>query len=272
MNFIADVVADMLSKPPTQTEHLEIFREAASDIRFEEVNLFTLNHDRLLENFLRYRDIGVVDGFEKENALGIRTWNPALFDCWRTHTTGPAVRLFKLHGSIDWRRFRPWESHGHQTTSNPWREEYVGIRANPALANANDEQGRAHKELDRALFLAGTFNKMLTYLNHVFLELHYRFHRTLAETTQLVVCGYGFGDKGINNRITDWMCLPTGRGKRRIILIEPRPLEDVRQSSRGAIAGKLESWKEDGRLVHFQSPIGGPNVTWKAISTTLLGG
>lgn len=109
VNFIADVVADMLSKPASQPHHLDLFRKAASDSRFKEVNLFTLNHDRLLERYLRDNGVAVVDGFDQENNLGIRKWNPALFDCWRTQTTIPAVSLFKFHGSLDWRRFRPRE-------------------------------------------------------------------------------------------------------------------------------------------------------------------
>lgn len=271
VDYIADVVAEMLSKPPSQSEHLDIFSKAASDRRLEEVNLFTLNHDRLLENFLRAKGVDVVDGFDKENKLGVRNWNPALFDCSSTHTTTPAMRLFKLHGSIDWRRFRPREAQGGEHSANPWREEYVGIRSNSALVNAKDEQGRAHEELDRALFLAGTFNKLPDYLNHVFLELHYRFHRTLAQTTRLVICGYGFGDKGINHRIADWMCLSTRQGERKMILIEPRTLDEVRRSSRGAIGGKLMMWKDERRFVHLQFRIGSPDLTWERLSRELLG-
>lgn len=270
VDFIADVVAEMLAQQTSCLNYLDIFQEAVSDPRFEEVNLFSLNHDRVLENSLTSKGVAVVDGFDKQNSLGVRKWNPALFDCWRAHATTPAVRLFKLHGSIDWRRFRPRETQSGETASNPWSEEYVGIRSNPELAGNKDEQGRAHEELDRALFLAGTFNKMLAYLNHVFLELHCRLHRTLAETTRLVVCGYGFGDKGINNRIVDWICLPTGQGKRKMVLIEPRSIEDVRRSSRGAIAGKLVTWKDEGSFVHLQFPIGDSGVTWEKVSHELL--
>lgn len=270
VNYIADVVAEMLARQPSQLEHLAILRDAASDQRFEEVDLFSLNHDRLLEDFLRSKGVDVVDGFDRENNFGIRKWNPALFDCQRAHATTPTVRLFKLHGSIDWRRFRPREAQGCEHTSNPWREEYAGIRSNPSLANARDTQGRSHEELDRALFLAGTFNKIFGYMNDVFLELHYRFYRALAETTRLVVCGYGFGDKGINNRIVEWLCLSAGQGRRKMLLIEPRSLEKVRISSRGAIAGKLMTWKGEGSFVHLQFPIESPEVAWRQVSTELL--
>jgi len=268
-NFIADVVTDMLCKPASQTDHLSLFREAASDSRFQELNVFTLNHDCLLERYLRDNGVAVVDGFDTENSLGIRNWNPFLFDCLSTHTKDPVVRLFKLHGSINWRRFRPREAQNEEPSGNPWCEEYVGIRSNPGLASVKDAQGRIHEELDRALFLAGTFNKMFSYLNHVFLELLYRFHRALGEATRLVVSGYGFGDKGINNRITDWMCSECPSGERTMILIEPRSLDDLQQTARGAIAGKLLSWQEAGSLIHLQCGVGTSDADWNVVSNEL---
>ena len=269
VDFIADVVTDMLSKCASQTNHLDIFREAASDNQFEGMNLFTLNHDCLLEFYLKDCGVDIVDGFDHENNLGIRKWNPALFDSWRVEKTKSMVRLFKLHGSINWQRFRPCEAHNGENAEDPWREEYFGIRSNSSLASVPDLQGRRHKNLDRALFLTGTFNKMFSYLNPVFLELHYRFHRALGETTQLVIAGYGFGDKGINNRITDWMCSAGPNGARRMILIEPRSLNDVQQTARGAIAGKLRSWRDGGSLVHLECGIGCADANWEAISNEL---
>jgi hypothetical protein len=269
-NYIADVVADMLAASPALLEHLRPFREALADARFDEVNLFTLNHDCLLERFLRSEGVDVVDGFDKENSLGIRHWKPVLLDCSGPHATRPAVRLFKLHGSIDWRRFRPKEPQISDGPANPWREEYVGIRSNPRLVHTKDELGRVHEEFDRARFLAGTFNKMLHYLNQVFLELHYRFHRTLAEAPRLVVCGYGFGDKGINNRIVDWMCESPGATGRRLVLIDPLSSEQIQHTARGAIAGKLPTWKAEGRVTHLELPLGSPKITWGRIADTLL--
>lgn len=111
---------------------------------------------------------------------------------------------------------------------------------------------------------------MFGYLNHVFLELHYRFHSTLIEASGLVISGYSFGDKGINSRLTDYMCLPVNRGEKKVVLIDPRPLEEVEQSARGAIAGKLMAWRDDGRLVHLRAGIESEDVTWARVSDELL--
>lgn len=266
VNYIADVTAEMLAKSPSQLKHLGLFREAVMDQRVGRVSLFTLNHDCLLETYLRREHLQVIDGFDKENNLGIRVWNPDCFDEFPTDMTCPAVRLFKLHGSIDWRRFRPRAANGE----NPWSEEYLGIRSNSSLEQVKDKRGRMHEELDRSLFLAGTFNKMMEYLNHIFLELHYRFHRALADASHLVVCGYGFNDKGINNRITDWMCLSNDLVKRKMILIDPKSPEQFQETARGAVAAKVPFWKEFGRLIHLQFPLGDNELTWERVSAELL--
>ena len=126
-----------------------------------------------------------------------------------------------------------------------------------------------HEALDRPLFLAGTFNKISGYLNHVFLELHYRFHRTLAESSRLVVCGYGFGDKGINNRIADWMCPSSESTKRKMIVIDPKSLAKVQETARGAIGGKIHSWMQEGRFIHLPYGLDDAEVNWNRISANL---
>ncbi len=265
LEYITEVIIRMLGKNPEQLEHLRLFRDAAVDHKFGEFSLFTLNHDCLLEKFFFSENLDVIDGFNKENDLGIRIWNPENFDDTPVHSSKPTVRLFKLHGSIDWRRFRPLKTN----RKNPWSEEYVGIRSNVLLIDTKDEKGRKHEEFDRSLFLMGSFNKMQGYLNHVFLELHYRFHRTLATASRLVVCGYGFGDKGINNRITDWMCLSPKSVSRKIILIDPKSFGQVCETARGAIGAKLHFWKEEGRFIHFPYCLGDDEVNWGIVRDKL---
>ena len=53
----------------------------------------------------------------------------------------------------------------------------------------------------RLLLLMGTFNKMLLYTASLWGELHCHFHHSLSRDSALVVCGYGFRDKGINTKI-----------------------------------------------------------------------
>jgi hypothetical protein len=273
MNYISDVVEDMLNKPVQEHRwnYLKFFKEAVEDKRFDLVGLFTLNHDTLLETYLRKNEVQVIDGFDDENGLGIRRWKPALFDCWRNHADKLTVRLFKLHGSINWRRFRPNEMHSDAQLRNGWLEEYAGIRSDPdKLDKEKDERDRKHEVIGRPLFLAGTFNKMLGYLNHLFLELHYNFHRALQESERLFVCGYGFGDKGINSRIIEWICQFPATTVRRIVIVDPLPFKVFQENSRGAISRKLSSWEGNGQLNYLRCKFGNLNMTWGKVAGELL--
>lgn len=287
-NYIRDVVGVMLSKPPTRTDYLKLFLDIANDNRVSELDLFTLNHDKLLEEYLASK-IDIIDGFEKENALGIRRWNPTLFNvlplressalcffkhggwrlwhprrCRRNHIAN--VRLFKLHGSINWLSFRPEQPRQGEDDSNAWVEEYVGVRSNPSLSDARDSRGRRHEALRRPLISIGTFNKMIDYTDRVFFEMHYHLIRALDDVERLIVCGYGFGDKGVNKRITEWMCSSLTR---KILVIDLKNPQSLEESARRAIALKIHGWKQQGRWVHWSTGLDNPEITWDRIAGEL---
>jgi hypothetical protein len=276
VDFIRDVVGIMLAQNNTITarmEHLKMFLDAARDVGDSGLDVFTLNHDLLLERYFP-DEIDVVDGFEREDiGLGIRRWKPLLFERVAGKRAKPLIRLFKLHGSIGWRRIQPHTPREQGTEADQERsrqDEYVGIRSNPDLKGETDRSGRVHEEVGRSLLLAGTFNKMLDYTRHIFLELHYRFHRALADSADLVVCGYGFGDKGINGRIAEWMCVSPESAKRRLIVIDKRSFKETRMAARPAIAGEICSWKQRKVLVYRQCDFATEAVSWDEIKSNLI--
>ena len=57
----------------------------------------------------------------------------------------------------------------------------------------------------RPELLVGTFNKMHPYTASVFADLHCHFHKCLRQVNSLICCGYGFGDKGINTKLAEWI-------------------------------------------------------------------
>jgi hypothetical protein len=265
-NYIRDVIAVMLAKQSERTDHLKLFLDAARDNIVSELNLFTLNHDKLLEEYFQNK-IGVTDGFKKENELGIRRWSPTLFDETVPSSRITTVRLFKLHGSINWYRFRPESSRHDVQDLNPWIEEYVGIRSNPSLSGVKDLLRRRHETIGRSLILVGTFNKMIDYTDRVFLEMHYRFIRVLDETERLIVCGYGFGDKGVNKRITEWMCSSLSR---KMLIIDPKGPGQLNQSARPSVALKIKEWKRQRRWIHWSIGLNSAGISWDRIAKEFL--
>ena len=79
----------------------------------------------------------------------------------------------------------------------------------------------------------------------MFLDLHYRFRATLGEADQLVICGYGFRDKRINEEIFDWIY---GRRGRRLVIIHPS-IDELVSDARGVIRNHWQKLTDDNRIL-----------------------
>jgi hypothetical protein len=231
-NYIADVLAADLSRPVDSTASFDFIRDACACTNLASINIFTLNHDIILEHVLRTNAVTFVDGFG-EPVHGVRYWNPNLFE-----ESLAKVNLFKLHGSLNWYRLRPDKGH--------WHDEEVGIPLDGDYyhATARDGKQRMWPPDGRPLLLIGTFNKMFEYTGDLFLDLFGAFRRRLRECNQLVICGYGFGDKGINSQIVNWFYECRGRS---ICVVHPDPAS-LAACARGAIRNKWAAWLAEGAL------------------------
>ncbi|MBI4523009.1 MAG: SIR2 family protein [Deltaproteobacteria bacterium] len=220
-------MARELRKPATTLNHLSFIYDAYVNPQYDIIDVFTLNHDCLIEKYLRSRGVIPVDGFGEPDPK-VRYWNPGVFQ-----NKESKINLFKLHGSVDWYRLRPW-GYG-------WEQEAIGILPEGA------DPSRLH--LDRVdggpRILIGTFNKMLEYTGGVFLDLLWQFRHRLRLTTDLAVCGYGFADKGINTQLVEWIY---SNSANRICVVHPQPVS-LGNSARGAIKNKWEDWEKDRRLI-----------------------
>jgi hypothetical protein len=264
VTYISKTVVSQLPKKPQEedTRYLEFFAKACRDDSFSEVNLFTLNHDTLLEDFLRnklYNDgFEVVDGLRgASNGDGSRRWCPKVFD--RRNRDQKLLKVFKLHGSIGWIRWEP-KSRIHKdklSTENVDRDRrFVGT-----YKMTETTAGPFYRSLPPALILVGTFNKLLKYNSDVFNELHYRFHRALEDKSckTLVVCGYGFGDKGVNTRIVEWR---RRSSEHKLLIIDPAESIEIFQKARGTIQNEIEAIlgqqesKTNACLAPCSSPVG----------------
>lgn len=251
-NYIRDAVWHSLTKEPTRLDHLRCIRDACSDNAFSRVYIHTLNHDTILERYLsQNKTIQVIDGFSTPQS-GMRYWNP---DSFENDTC--KVRLVKLHGSVNWFRFRP-------QASGDWSNEYTAIPLKWDFWYSKDSKGNLQWPVDgRPMFLAGTFNKMLDYDSGVYADLHYQFYRSLKETPILIVSGYGFRDKGVNRKIVEWFY---SSNKHRIIIIHPNE-STLLASARESIANKLDEWLKTRRVGIIPKPI--EEASWEEVSTYL---
>ena len=215
------------SSNPAQLEPLKVITHTCRTINVTSIS--TLCHDTHLENFLKNAGIKIADGFS-EPQENVRYWEGD----FSTRDTTP---FLKLHGSTDWFEFK--------SESGSFYDDKIGIslKDNPGRVMTKNGILRA---LCPPLLLIGTFNKITEYSSGIFRELHYNFRSKINKAGQLVVCGYSFGDKGINAEITEWLY---GDRKRRLVIIDPADSDNLCTNARGAIQKHWDDWVTNGALI-----------------------
>ena len=228
-NYIADVVSKrLLSHCPRSELQPSIIESVCKSTNVTSIS--TLCHDTHVERFLNSRGVALSDGFSEtrpgcaKNGLVVDPppWNGDF-------SSNVKTPFLKLHGSVNWFRYdgkiRRIPPHCY-----PQRIEIDG--------------NYQYAEDGRPQLLIGTFNKISDYSSGIFRELHYRFRSTLSKARILVICGYSFGDKGINEEIIEWV---QGENGRRIVVIHPDPSSLV-ANARGAIQNNWDDWKNSGSI------------------------
>lgn len=228
-DFIQLKIADILSaSSPTG---LQLIVDLALMPAIDELNIVTLNHDTLVEQFLAANGIQFVDGFGDRD--GDVRWYAD--DVYATSTA--KVKLFKLHGSIDWYQFSVPGLVASRTA--------ILLGSNPKLVA--DARGNQLSFLGPGpSFLSGQ-DKAIAYQRGIYADIHHRFHELLRRCHVMVMSGYGWGDHGINCRLETWLDDPY---RNKLVLLHPTP-EDLTWRSL-IVVTSFEAWVRAHRLVHVR--------------------
>ena len=195
-HFIEDVVYSQLNvKADISCYFDNFFPQLCKD---NKVTIFSLNHDLLLEQYFTKNKITYEDGFYNGQ-----------FDMERFSTENDAIKLLKLHGSID------------------WDEKTNGKQPVTFIKLANGRQPASGR---RTGMIIGTYNKFQSYATPVFLDLLSAFGRQLKTLDALIISGYGLRDHGINTLLLANVFIP----ETKCIIIHPEP-EECLENSLGAI-------------------------------------
>ncbi|MDX6453813.1 MAG: hypothetical protein QOH16_3862 [Gaiellaceae bacterium] len=239
-DYIEDVVCGLLGGPLNDLSYLAPISDAFADGGVEQLDLFTLNHDRVFPTWLREQRIAYSDGFEREHGT---------LQLWQDTYATPNRRLFNLHGSIDWYRYN--------LELDGWSGQITArVDSDPTSAHGPGGELLGYPAGGRPRLLTGTFNKILNYPSDVFADQHFRFHEALAAADRVLVIGYGFRDKAINSRLIAWAVRP---GQRRMVVAHRDPY-GAGAGARGAIAQKWDRWEKSGVLAFVPRHLEG--TTW----------
>ncbi len=175
------------------------------------INVHTLNHDLLFESFnnTNYINGNVSDGFDEFGSeyYGKLMHDNRIYHCRLERYTGrynTPIRLFKLHGSLDYVPFYKKVGNGCMVP-----DKYIKIKWGMGVDDIM--KSRKHKTgydvsafVYHADFLTGTTSKIQRYNEPLlFKKLFKRFKKNLREAEQLIIIGYGCKDKGINEIIKE---------------------------------------------------------------------
>ncbi|MBU6196436.1 MAG: SIR2 family protein [Cyanobacteria bacterium REEB446] len=167
----------------------------------EKINIFSLNHDLIIEQILGHKSKDFQDGFELKNGFQEFTDN---------FPDNNKINFLKLHGSIDW-----------FNVNYSGRNFYVNNK-DAQIESMIKRYSEGSQELllinDRA-FLTGTQNKYEEYLMSIYSDLKWHYKRLLKDTEKLIVIGYSFGDYGVNTEIINWM---DKKNDAKLIIIDPK--------------------------------------------------
>ena len=176
------------------------------------INVHTLNHDLLFESFNNtgYINNSISDGFDEYGSeyYGKLIHNNRTYHCRLERYTSrynTPIRLFKLHGSLDYVPFYREVENGFMIPDKYVKIKW-GIGASDIMKSRKSKIGYDVSPFEyHADFLTGTTSKIQRYNEPLlFKKLFKRFKKNLRQADKLIIIGYGCKDEGINEIIKEY--------------------------------------------------------------------
>ncbi len=171
---------------------------------FDRVDIFTLNHDLLLEKILSKKGISFCRGFSIDNSDVYYENNP--LPIFNNHFTDK-INIHKLHGSTDFFKFQhfnndsglfwsPTEKYNYFVTQN-YNTKHYAVRVNPITKKV--EQDMNFDIIPK--FITGTKKTSIISNDIMYSQLFKNFENAINVASQLLISGYSYGDEHINNEL-----------------------------------------------------------------------
>ena len=183
------------------------------------LDFFTLNYDLSLETAFEGLTVPFTTGY-RSRADELPLWDPSEFE-----KESLEVRIFKLHGSVNWGQFFVYPP--PPTKSEPYTdviraaEHYIAAYPESVAFDAFPI-GQVEPP-ERTEGMVGIMNfgtrKELLYASSQFTVLFHHFLKTLREAKTCVMAGYSFRDDRINKMIEE--AVITRKGDLHLIIVNP---------------------------------------------------
>jgi hypothetical protein len=208
----------------------DLLHQIHADKSIKRIDIFTVNHDLLIENFLTDMQIPFTDGFDLDSGKGnVRFENFELFD-----SISHRIRLFKLHGSIDMFSY----------TSADKKTRMPGKYTNDGRYACDSEGNTIFDDSPYPLFVTGTHNKPNEYMSGIYFAMLNKFYSAIREHDVIIMSGYGWGDGAINSFLMSWL---RNSVYKRMIILHKKPF-DIFKNPRHGIRWDSNEFREAGRI------------------------
>jgi len=168
--------------------------------QFDEVTIFTLNHDLLLERILEYHGIEYSRGFSKNDSPIYYEGNP--LPVFNNDFGNVKVKIYKLHGSLDYFRFNNIDNFNYTNKYNYFITS--GYREKHFATRVNLETKEVIQDFNADIipkFITGKNKPAIIKNDTMFSALFEHFETEVATAENLLVSGYSYSDEHINEAL-----------------------------------------------------------------------
>ena len=210
--FNEDKVSDVVSW------YGRLFKELAQHDQNHELDIFTTNYDSVIEEFYEYAEtlnVDLLDGFVPAGRSQRLFWKPKeAFQKGFRKDAALKLRLFKLHGSLNW-----------------------CVRRNGEIEKVRLEQRVSSSRRYRSNGNVLIYPAQKTYEEEQPFNTLFEFFREASKTTRvLLVIGFSFRDDLINSIFSDHLLKDA---RRRLIVVSPSASENLLEGFLKKINGRL---------------------------------
>lgn len=200
------LIGDILNTiPKSDKEIIEIYQKFVDYIKqFEIVDIFTLNHDLLLEKVLELNGLTYSKGFNTENSpIAHNNLSVPFFN----NIFNENIRVHKLHGSLDFYQFRHYEDsegmflqptgkYDYYMTTN-YLTKHNSVRINPETKEVIQDYNCDIVPK----FITGTKKMEIIKYDILYKQLFQNFVEAIEKSDNLLISGYSFSDEHLNSKI-----------------------------------------------------------------------
>lgn len=207
ISLINELISDILKPTKSFDEYGSKYEPFIKGIKnYRTVNIFSLNHDILLEFLLQSYNIIYSDGFSRYNSEVVHNGAPQRM--FQNFFLQEGIRLFKVHGSLDIIDFIVMNQTGSllQRTGNHIYfkpDNYYAKHNSARIDLATNQVVQNFQPNISPFFVTGDDKLNLIEQNYVFNSMFNHMVNGLRTNADLFIIGYSYGDEHINNLILE---------------------------------------------------------------------